>query len=201
MAEYGEQLRKQQLKAERVELEREMEEHKSFVADRDRALSTADSRWRELWNVEAVAHLAEMMQCQSRTVREKAAGSIALLCECSRDNQRLFTERSRTAEREVKGIAPSIVGLLKVGALGAIGTVEKLTLDNREACDIMRDTGAINLLAGFINSDSSEPPPGMPGTEYEERVLSEPAQKWGLGLDEANQAARPAPVPPLEPAG
>ena len=154
--------------------------------------------------------LADLMQSASRTVRERAAGSIALMSECDKENQRLFVERSRNRTQRVEkskedelinGIAPSIVGLLKVGALDAIRTVENLTVENVDACNILRDYGAVNLLAGFINSESTEPPPGMPvamdadGNPIVERVLSEAAQKWGLGLDNVDEAARPTIVP------
>ena len=100
----------------------------------------------------------------------------------------------------VEGIAPKLVSLLATGALEAIETVAVITTDNADACDQIRDSDAIVLLAGFINtseSDGGMPPPGLDTGEPMDvgPTPSEHAARWGLGLDLSSIAARPTIVP------
>ena len=103
-----------------------------------------ESRWVERWRPEAVRYVREMMSCAARTVRIRAASTLAVLAGCSVESKGLITECGRSRNELVEGIAPKLVALLSTGALEAIETVSIITNENHQCCDMMRDCDAVS---------------------------------------------------------
>ena len=95
------------LEQEKQDLEQELAKNRTVV-DELRP-GNDDERLRERWNKEAVEHLDLMLNCSARTVRKRAASTLAVVAEGSAETKRLITARGQTENRSCEGIAPKLV--------------------------------------------------------------------------------------------
>ena len=105
------------------------------------------TRSRIRWE-EAIDHLSLMFTSSSHKVREVAAATITTMARTNHTTKIKISGDSR--------IMPSLVKLMNEGSLDAISAVEALVDSNELACDQARMSGAIGILAGFINMEDAE---------------------------------------------
>lgn len=135
------------LTAKLKERSRESEDDGAAV-NRSQVVEDRSPRWIDQGTDETVQLLNVMMTSSVREVRLRTAAAIVIIA-----------ERSHVAKvkmSEADGIGESMVNLLRSGGLEAIEAIAVLTTDNPAASNLFRKHGAVALLAGFINNESSE---------------------------------------------
>ena len=108
------------------------------------------------WTAESVQLLKVMLTSRHDSVRRRGAKSLATLISYSRKAQREACDDPKLVAR--------LVDLVRSGCLEAVDALAALTHDNATACDLVRDCGAISVLASIIvTEDAIEGAGGTPG--------------------------------------
>lgn len=115
----------------------------------------------DYWSIEAVQYLNIMGNSHSRAVRMRMANAVARLAEKSDVTKQQICsvpcmKQHPMSSEGAATIVERIVSLMKTGGLDAIDTIAVLTEKNLPGCDLVREAGAVVLLASFINSENDE---------------------------------------------
>ena len=186
--------RLRELQQERQKLEQEHDAAPPGIANGTRVKAGAQLNDNDVdyWSIEAVQYLNIMGNSHSRAVRMRMANAVARLAEKSDVTKQQICsvpcmKPHPMSSEGAATIVERIVSLMKTGGLDAIDTIAVLTEKNLLGCDLVREAGAVVLLASFINSENDEKNVDV------SRQLGTPAAGGVGGL--ADLADRPTIVP------